>query len=77
MTEGFKRNLSREISENCVYGEGGGEGIPDSDLINKVAGDTNLNYKLHKNNKNWDGINDEFDARYVEFQLPKTCKLRY
>lgn len=60
-----------------VWRRQGGREIPDSDLIKIVAGGTNLNYKLHKKNKNWGGVNDEFDARYVEFQVPETCKLRY
>lgn len=59
-----------------VYMWMGKGGSPGSDLILKVAGDTNLNYKLHKKNKNWDGVNDEFDARYVQFQVPVSIQAK-
>lgn len=38
-------------------------------MINKVAGGTNLNYKLQKKNRIRGGVHDEFSARYVEFQV--------
>lgn len=34
-----------------------------------MVGDTDLTYKLHKNNRIGRSVGDEFSARYVEFQV--------